>query len=197
MVTGHEEATAVLVDTTAYSSCVSLTGPFPGIPVPLEGDDVSEIIDAYRNTLPMDGELTTMDPPGHAAHRALVARYLTPKYVAATEPFMRDLADRLIDGIIDRGRCELISDFSGPFSLLNICALLGVPAADHQMFADEMLDPRRPILSGNPNEVMPADPFAFLHERFTTYIEACRAQPGDDVMSRLANTPFPTGRRQR
>jgi cytochrome P450 len=141
----------------------------------------------------MSDELTTMDPPRHAAHRALIARYMTPKYINATEPLMYQLAGRLLDGIVDRGRCEIITDFSGPFALLNICALLGVPEADHQMFVDEMLDPNRPLLSGSTREAMTADPFAFLHERFRTYIEACRAEPRDDVMSRLATSPFPDG----
>ncbi|MFI5043808.1 MAG: cytochrome P450, partial [Acidimicrobiales bacterium] len=193
MVTGHDEAAEVLADTAVFSSCNALSGPFPGFPVPLEGADVSEVIDAHRGSLPMSDELTTMDPPRHAAHRALVARYLTPKYINATEPFMRRLADRLIDGIVDRGRCEIITDYSGPFALLNICALPGVPKADHQMFVDEMLDPHRPLLSGSTRDAMATDPFAFLHERFTTCIEACRSEPRDDVMTRLANTPFPDG----
>ena len=193
MVTGFEAAMAALSNVEDFSSCNALTGPFPGFPVPLDGDDVSEVIDAHRDQLPMSDELTTMDPPRHTAHRALIARYLTPKYINATEPFMRQLADRLIDGFASRGTCELIADFSGPYSLLNICALLGVPEADHPMFVEEMLNPRRPILSGSPNSTMPDDPFAFLHERFQTYIEARRDEPGDDVMTRLANTPFPDG----
>ena len=45
MVTGYDEAIAVYNDTDTFSSCNSPTGPFPGFPVPLEGDDVS---DAHR-----------------------------------------------------------------------------------------------------------------------------------------------------
>ncbi len=41
MVTGLEEAVEVYRDTDTYSSCTSVTGPFPGFPVPLDGDDVS------------------------------------------------------------------------------------------------------------------------------------------------------------
>ena len=43
MVTGYDEALQVYNDTDTFSSCVSVTGPFPGFPVPLEGDDVSEL----------------------------------------------------------------------------------------------------------------------------------------------------------
>ena len=56
---------------------------------------------------------------------------------------MRRLADQLIDGFAGRGSSELITDFSGPYALLNICALLGVPESDHQAFVEEMLNPKR------------------------------------------------------
>ena len=134
-----------------------------------------------------------MDPPRHSAYRALVARYFTPKHVNATEPFMRSLADRLIDGFVDRGTCELITEFSGQFTLLNICALLGVPESDHQGFVDEMLDPDRDRKVGSTTSTMSADPFAFLHQRFTVYIEERLKEPRDDVMTSLARTPFPDG----
>ena len=34
MVTGWDEACAVLNDAETWSSCISVTGPFPGFPVP-------------------------------------------------------------------------------------------------------------------------------------------------------------------
>src|SRR5262249_56895277 len=49
MVTGYEEAIAVYHDTATFSSCNSVTGPFPGFPVPLEGDNVSALIEAHRD----------------------------------------------------------------------------------------------------------------------------------------------------
>ena len=52
MVTGYEEALAVYHDPTLFSSCNSVTGPFPGFPVPLEGDDVSDLIERYATSCP-------------------------------------------------------------------------------------------------------------------------------------------------
>src|SRR5882757_5884015 len=40
MVTGWQEAVDVYNDEATFSSCISVTGPFPGFPVPLKGDDV-------------------------------------------------------------------------------------------------------------------------------------------------------------
>ena len=37
MVTGYDEAVAIYNDTERFSSCLSVTGPFPGFPVPPRG----------------------------------------------------------------------------------------------------------------------------------------------------------------
>src|SRR5262245_49589094 len=79
MVTGYDEAIEVYADNATFSSCNAVTGPFPGFPVPLEGDDVSDLIEAHRDELPFSDQLTTMDPPMHADHRALLLRLITPK----------------------------------------------------------------------------------------------------------------------
>jgi cytochrome P450 len=193
MITGYEEAAAVFSDPSTFSSCNALTGPFPGFPVPLEGNDVRELVETYRDQLPMSEELTTMDPPKHSAYRAVLARHLTPKRIKAAEPFMRRIADGLIDDLVDRSECEIITNFSGPLSLLSICSLLGVPESDHQAFVEEMLDPKRAVLGGSTCRAMADDPFAFLHERFEIYIKDRVDEPRDDVMTRLLTTPFPNG----
>ena len=54
MVTGYEEAVAVYRDSELLSSCTAVTGPFPVFPVPLEGDDISDLIEAHRDELPYE-----------------------------------------------------------------------------------------------------------------------------------------------
>ena len=66
-VTGWDEASDVYRDIDTFSSCNSVVGPFAVFPVPLEGDDVSRIIDDHRHQLPMHEHLVTMDPPEHTA----------------------------------------------------------------------------------------------------------------------------------
>ena len=127
MVTGYDEAIAVYHDTATFSSCNSVTGPFPGFPVPLEGDDVSALIDEHRDELPFSDQLPTLDPPMHTAHRALLMRLITPKRLSENEEFMWRLADRQIDEFVANGECEFISEFASPFAMLVIADLLGVP----------------------------------------------------------------------
>ena len=88
MVTGYDEAVSVYSDAATFSSCNAVTGPFPGFPVALEGDDVSALIEAHRDELPFSDQLPTMDPPGHKAHRALLMRLLTPSRLRENEDFM-------------------------------------------------------------------------------------------------------------
>ena len=107
MVTGYDEAIAVYNDTDTFSSCNSPTGPFPGFPVALEGDDVSALIEQHRDGLPFSDQLLTFDPPMHTAHRALLMRLITPKRLRENEEFMWRLADRQIDEFIDRGELRV------------------------------------------------------------------------------------------
>ena len=134
MVTGYDEAVAVLHDTETFSSCNSVTGPFPGFPVPLVGDDVGALIETHRDELPMSDQLPTFDPPKHTDHRALLMRLITPKRLNENEQFMWRLADRQLDEIVDAGHCEFISEFASPFAMLVVADLLGVPESDHDEF---------------------------------------------------------------
>jgi cytochrome P450 len=101
-VTGYDEANEIYRDTDTFSSCNSVIGPFATFPVPLEGDDVGEIIDGYRDQLPMNEHMVTMDPPMHTRERALLMRLITPKRLKDNEAFMWRLADQQLDEFIGR-----------------------------------------------------------------------------------------------
>jgi cytochrome P450 family 150 subfamily A5 len=193
MVTGYDEAIAVFHDTATFSSCNSVTGPFPGFPVPLDGDDVSALIEQHRDELPFSDQLPTLDPPIHTAHRALLMRLITPKRLRENEAFMWRLADRQIDEFIAGGECEFVSEFASPFALLVIADLLGVPESDHEVFRAE-LGARRPgRVLGSTERAMTHGPLEFLYARFTEYVEDRRKNPTDDVVTGLATATFPDG----
>jgi cytochrome P450 len=193
MVTGYDEAIAVLHDTDTFSSCNSVTGPFPGFPVPLEGDDVSALIEQHRDELPMSDQITTLDPPVHTAHRALLMRLITPKRLSENEQFIWRLADRQLDELVGNGRCEFISEFASPFAMLVIADLLGVPESDHAMFRKELGAKRPGATVGSTEQAMTHKPLEFLYERFTGYVEDRRRKPTDDVLTGLATATFPDG----
>jgi cytochrome P450 len=195
MVTGYEEAVSVLTDTATFSNCNTVSGPFASFPVPLEGDDITDIIEEYRDTLPFSDQLPTFDPPKHTAHRALLMRLITPKRLKENEDFMWRLADRQLDEFLAGGDCEFISDYANPFTLLVIADLLGVPEEDHEMFREQLQGKRKPD-GANPTSkdgVVAHKPLEFLYERFTDYIVDRRREPRHDVMTELATATFPDG----
>jgi cytochrome P450 len=196
MVTGYDEAVAVYTNTTTFSSCNAVTGPFPGFPVPLEGDDVSKLIEQHRDELPFSDQILVMDPPKHKAHRGLLMRLITPKRLRENEDFMWRHADRQIDEFIERGECEFIRDFAGPFTLYVIADLLGVPEEDHEWFRHELQGGHRRDTQGlgsTGKGSLAHSPLEFLYERISTYVEERRRAPRDDVLTGLATATFPDG----
>ena len=196
MVTGYEEAVSVYTNTATFSSCNAVTGPFPGFPVPLEGDDVSDLIDQHRDELPFSDQITVMDNPMHKAHRGLLMRLITPKRLRENEDFMWRHADRQIDEFIERGECEFIRDFAGPFTLYVIADLLGVPEEDHEWFRHELQGGHRKDTQGlgsTGKGSLSHSPLEFLYDRITAYVEDRRREPRDDVLTGLATATFPDG----
>jgi cytochrome P450 len=194
MVTGYEEACAVYTNTTTFSSCNSVTGPFPGFPVELEGrDDVEEQVEQHREQLPFSDQIITMDPPKHRDHRHLLMRQLTPRRMKENEEFIWRIADGLLDTLIDRGRCEFIGEYCNPFTLYVIADLLGVPEEEHQEFREALA--RRPHADsvGSTSGSLSQNPLAWLYDRFSRYIEERRHSPRGDVLTALATTTFPNG----
>ncbi|WP_395294606.1 cytochrome P450 [Kitasatospora hibisci] len=80
--------------------------------------------------------LLNIDPPDHTRLRRLVSKAFTPRRVAAFEPRVQQLTDRLIDGFAARGSADLIHEFAFPLPIYAICDLLGVPAEDQDDFRD-------------------------------------------------------------
>ena len=195
MVTGYEEACAVYQDPETFSSANSVTGPFPGFPEPLVGDDVSDQIEAQRDQLPFSDQLPTFDPPKHKEHRALLMRLLTPARLRENEEAMWQLADRQIDEFIDSGKCEFNRQFAGPFTLLVIADLLGIPKEDQPEFQEELQGSKKRVdnLGSTGEGTLSHNPLGFLYDRLARYVEDRRANPRKDVLTGMATATFPDG----
>jgi cytochrome P450 len=193
MVTGYDEAVEAFHDSATFSSCISVTGPFPGFPVPLEGDDVTELIEEHRDELPFSDQLPTLDPPTHTNHRALLMRLITPKRLKENEDAMWRLADQVLDNFLPAGQGDFISGFAGPFTLLVIADLLGVPDDDRDDFVANLHHHVGGGLGSTRDKALAHSPLEFLYGTFATYIEDRRREPRDDVLTGLATATFPDG----
>jgi cytochrome P450 len=190
VVTGYEEISTIFRDVETFSSCNSFGGPFPGLPEQPDGDDVSELIERYRQVFPFNENFITFDPPAHTAHRGLMMRLLTPKRLEENEAFMWTLADRQIDAFWQSGQCEFVGGYAQPFALLVIADLLGVPDEDRWLLREKFVQRGAPGPLGQTPE---GNLLEFLEEFFIPYIEERRRQPRDDVLTKMALASFPDG----
>lgn len=190
VVTGHDEEVAVLRDHATFSSCNSPTGPFPGLPVPVEGDDADPVIEAHRTELPMHEYMVTMDPPRHDEYRSLMWRLFTPRQMKKNEDSMWRLADEFIDRFVATGEVEFSAQYASPFTGLVIADLLGVPEDDMPRFRAWFDAQVGNITEGT---AISGDPLTFFQDSFTRYIDERRDQPQTDVLTALAEATFADG----
>ncbi|GJF08649.1 cytochrome P450 [Mycolicibacterium cyprinidarum] len=195
IITGAEEAAAVLRDADTFSSCIAVAGPFPPLPFTPDGDDISDQIAAHRAQMPMFEHLVTMDAPDHANTRSLLNRLLTPRRLKENEDFMWRLADECLDNVLDSdpaGKCEFLSAYAKPFSLLVIADLLGVPEQDRSQFRTVLGAPQEGSAIGSlDHESLASNPLEWLDETFIGYLEDRRTSPRDDVLTALATAKYP------
>jgi cytochrome P450 len=193
-VTGYQEAWDIYKDTDTFSSCNSVIGPYATFPVPLEGDDVSEIIAEHRDQLPMYEHMVTMDPPEHTRERAILMRLLTPRRLKDNEEFMWGLADRQLDEFVADGRCEFITAYAQPFAMLVVADVLGVPKDDHERFREGFgLGKTVGKVGAGAEGSVGENPLAWLDVEFAEYIEDRRREPREDVLTKLALATYPDG----
>ena len=70
------------------------------------------------------------DPPDHTRIRRLFAPAFTPRALAALEPRVVSLVDRLLDAAAARGGMDVVDDFAAALPVQLIGDMLGVPDAE-------------------------------------------------------------------
>src|SRR5690349_5957612 len=99
-VSRHDLVTDALRRPEVFSS------EFPKSVLPLSGDDQRRLAEAMAQGLPRPKTMITADGQVHTRYRRLVSKAFSPRSIAAYEPMVRAIADRLIDTWIDRERIE-------------------------------------------------------------------------------------------
>ena len=76
-----------------------------------------------------------MDEPEHRRYRSLVSKAFTQKALARRQDeLVERVANELIDRFAERGRAELVREFTFPYPTQIIAGLLGLPRADYPQF---------------------------------------------------------------
>lgn len=102
----------------------------PGITLAAQGITSGPLYDKLANSL------LGMDGAPHVRLRKLVSKAFTPRATSRLRDTIHEVLNGLIDRVVDAGRCDVVTDIARPYPTPIICALLGAPGEDWQLFAD-------------------------------------------------------------
>jgi cytochrome P450 len=158
----YEEAQQMLRDNETFSSAavIAAFGPVLG-----------------------EGVMLGMDEPVHGRLRSLVSKAFSQKALARWEnELVGPVGNSLIDKFAANGKADLVKEFTFDYPSQIIAGLLGLPREDYPQFQrwsisllSWMLNPERGLAAS-----------AALCDYFAPILEARRADPRDDLISRLA-----------
>jgi hypothetical protein len=116
-----------------------------------------------------------------------VNKGFTPRMVGLLEPYVRELAGRLIDGVAAKGTCDLVNDLAVPLPLYIIAEMLGIRREDFTRFHD--WSDRLIAVAGNYHDPAKLNDSAAAYIEYGTYLQEIfedrRVQPREDLVSIL------------
>jgi cytochrome P450 len=130
--------------------------------------------------------ILTAEGEEHTRLRRLVAPAFSPRSADRLRPFMRQVINGLVDGLVDAGSSEFVDDVCEPYPIPIICELLGAPKQDWRLFSRWAADLLR-IFNNNLREDLPimdkarTELDAYVNE----LIEDRRSKPADDLLTEL------------
>ncbi|MDH6622324.1 pentalenic acid synthase [Streptomyces sp. LBL] len=171
LVSGHAAARALLADRR-----LSTDRTHPDFPAP------TARFAAARNR---KTALLGVDDPEHQTQRRMTIPAFTLKRATELRPRIQQVVDQRLDAMIAQGPpAELVSAFALPVPSTVICALLGVPYADHDFFEGQS---RRLLRGPTAEDTMDA------RDQLEAYIgelidrKEKQPEPGDGVLDELVH----------
>ena len=158
----------------------------------IAASDDPEIVAVMNQGYPNVPTMLTEDPPRQRRYRKFVDGAFSPASLKALEPFIETLANELIDAFIDRGECEFLSEFGVPLPLRVIVSQLGAPEEDLPLFrkwTDAFIGNLSQQLDRDGLLQAARDMVEFQHY-FVERMEERRAEPQDDILSKIVNASF-------
>ncbi|MDN5853352.1 MAG: cytochrome P450 [Actinomycetia bacterium] len=134
--------------------------------------------------------MLAVDPPVHTHYRRRVSRVFTPRAVAALEPRVQQTADDLLDRVASSSSTgfDLVERYASLLPTAVISDILGIPIDKRDEVlrwgdgAGAMLDPDMPWRTYRKANRDMTEMIGW----FDAHIERLRREPGDNLLSRLA-----------
>ncbi len=178
LVTSYKDIQRILLQPEVFSSRDTLTSPVTFYPGTLQ-----ELVQGYLPT----SIVLNSDGAQHTRFRDPLTRAFAPARIRAMEPFVREVANRLVDAFVIDGQTEIVSRFAYPLALQVVLKLLGIPSQDIEqtrvwsqdwlMLMSVQLDEAHQMACARSTVAFQKYLAALLIER--------RASPQDDLISLL------------
>lgn len=152
----------------------------------------SQLAQFERQEGPFRRSLLSSDPPLHRHLRNTISSAFTATTIERLGPRIREIANDLIDRVIEKGSMDLVRDFSYPLPVTVIAELLGIPTKDRDLFkrwADELLKfIQEAIDTGNRGRNQKLEQLQKeMDDYFLNVIAEKRKKPGQDLVTQLIN----------
>ena len=180
IITRYDELVKASLNADALSCVDSIALP------PRVYDDIVPVFPARR--LPDDTPvLVNADPPEHTRVRKLVGAFFTSSEIAKWEQPITEIVDNLLNGLVDRGCCELVSEYSQRIPLTVTLRLMGMPIRDFDRI-DAWIGNKLSL--HNPNfTAQERLEKARVHKEFCDYlgdaVRACAQNQSTDLLSKI------------
>jgi cytochrome P450 len=122
-----------------------------------------------------------LDPPAHGIYRAPLQAAFSPKAILARKEKIRQLANELIDAVIEQGHCDFVPAIAEPLPVKVFLEMLGLPV-------ERLTEFRRLVTEHMAPAKSPMD-FVFrsrkVADAMSETIDARKLEPKDDLISLL------------
>jgi hypothetical protein len=143
--------------------------------------------------------MVMLDPPEHTAFRRVVAAGFTPRHVTELEADVRAFVSSRLARLVDAGGGDVVAEVLKPLPSYVVGRYLGVPDDDRERFdgwthgivAANASGAGVGAPTGNSDPMLASQTVAELAGFFVELAERRRAEPGDDVVSKLVEAGVP------
>jgi cytochrome P450 len=191
VVTAYDDVRTVLLDTMTFSSRIQ-DRPRHESPAAVERSRRVKELYAQRGWVPA-ATLAGRDDPEHKQMRALFDRAFRPAKIRQLDPFIENVAHRLIDDFIDDGRCDWVSQFAVALPLIVIGKQMGADQEDIwriKAWTDAWVQ-RLGMMQSDDEALWSTEMEIEAQHYFQPIFERLREHPDDTLLSEIVNTEVP------
>ncbi len=134
-----------------------------------------------RRCIPIDS-----DPPEHTKYRIIVNPSFSPKSIDALEPWIRDIAVRLVEEVKENGECDFIESIAKVMPSIVFTRLMGLPVGDYRKFLEWVDMVLHNKYGDEQRDVGAKQIVAFLED----LLAQRKAEPKDDIISNILSARF-------